>query len=126
MGSIFNSFFNKNKDNRKPGEIIYTNERPENDDEIKFKANIYGQVQGVGFRYTTTHLAKKMGVNGIVRNESDGSVYLEAVGEKDTIEQFIEELAKGPSPSANVNKIEISYDSSITDYNGFGERHWNT
>ncbi len=123
MVSIFNSFFNKDKENRKPGKIIYTNERPENNDEIKFKANIYGQVQGVGFRYTTTHLAKKMNVNGMVRNESDGSVYVEAVGEKEKIEQFIDELAKGPSPSADVDKIEISYDSSITDYNGFGERH---
>lgn len=61
MSSIFSSFFNKDKDNKRPGKIIYTNERPENKAEIKFKANIYGQVQGVGFRYTTTHLAKQMG-----------------------------------------------------------------
>ena len=93
---------------------------------IKFKANIYGQVQGVGFRYTTVHLAKKINVNGIVKNENDGSVYVEAVGEKDTINLFIEELAKGPSPSASVDKIEITYDSSIQDYKGFSERHWKT
>ena len=92
-------------------------------DKIKFKANVYGRVQGVGFRYTTTHLAKQLEVNGIVRNESDGSVYVEAIGPEDKIELFIEELAKGPSPSAIVDKIEIQYDSSIPDYNGFGERH---
>lgn len=123
MGSIFNSFFNKDRDNRTTGEIIYKNEKPENTDQIKFKANIYGHVQGVGFRYTTTHLAKQMGVDGFVRNEDDGSVYVEASGEEDIIKHFIEELAKGPSPSAEVDKIEIIYDSSIKDYNGFGESH---
>lgn len=123
MSSMFNDFFNKDKDERTPGKIVYTNDPPENDSFIKFKANIYGRVQGVGFRYTTVHLAKKINVNGIVRNENDGSVYVEATGEKDKINLFIEELAKGPSPSADVDKIEISYDSSITDYNGFGERH---
>lgn len=123
MGSIFNSFFNKDRENRTPGDIVYKNEKPKNTEQIKFKANIYGQVQGVGFRYSTTHLAKKIHVNGIVRNESDGSVYVEAVGENDQIETFIDELAKGPSPSAKVDKIEILYDSSIPNYNGFGERH---
>lgn len=123
MSSIFNQFFNKDKNERILGKIIYTNEQPENDQVIKFKANIYGQVQGVGFRYTTVHLAKKINVNGIVKNENDGSVYVEAVGEKDTINLFIEELAKGPSPSASVDKIEITYDSSIQDYKGFSERH---
>lgn len=123
MSSIFNQFFNKDKNERIPGKIIYTNEQPENDQVIKFKANIYGQVQGVGFRYTTVHLAKKINVNGIVKNENDGSVYVEAVGEKDKINLFIEELAKGPSPSASVDKIEITYDSSIQDYKGFSERH---
>ena len=29
MGSIFNNFFNKDKENRKPGEIIYMNDYPE-------------------------------------------------------------------------------------------------
>ena len=123
MSSIFNSFFNKDRENREPGEIIYQNNKPDSLDKIKFKANIYGKVQGVGFRYTTTRLAKQLKVNGIVRNESDGSVYVEAVGPEDKIELFIEELAKGPSPSAIVDKIEIQYDSSIPDYNGFGERH---
>ena len=123
MSSIFNSFFNKDRENREPGEIIYQNKKPDSLDKMKFKANIYGKVQGVGFRYTTTHLAKQLKVNGIVRNESDGSVYVEAVGPEDKIELFIEELAKGPSPSAIVDKIEIQYDSSIPDYNGFGERH---
>ncbi len=123
MGSIFNQFFNQDKDNRTPGEIIYKNDATKKSDHIKFKANIYGQVQGVGFRYTTVHLAKQIGVNGIVKNENDGSVYVEATGENEKIKHFIQELAKGPSPSAVVDKVEVTYDDSIPDYNGFGERH---
>lgn len=123
MSSIFDRFFNKDKENRKPSAIEYKNEKPEDQDPTKIKAQIYGQVQGVGFRYTTTETAKQLEISGIVRNENDGSVYVEALGDEEQIKQFITELAKGPSPSANVEKVVVEYDSSITDYNGFGERH---
>lgn len=121
MGSIFNQFFNQGKKDRKAGEIVYLNDFPSDEETLKIKAYIYGLVQGVGFRYSTVHLAKQLHVNGIVENKSDGSVYVEATGNRENMEQFIQELAKGPSPSANVEKVEIEYAPSITDYNGFGE-----
>lgn len=34
----------------------------------------YGRVQGVGFRFTTYHLAKKLGLTGWVCNLSNGAV----------------------------------------------------
>lgn len=123
MSSIFNHFFNKDKENREPAKIEYKNDRPEDMDPLKIKARVFGHVQGVGFRYSTTELAKKMDVSGIVRNENDGSVYVEAIGDEETMEEFIIELAKGPSPSAQVDQVEVEYDSSITNYSGFGERH---
>lgn len=123
MSSIFNDFFNKDKENRQPGKVDYKNDKPENTEKLKIKASIFGRVQGVGFRYSTTHTAKQIGVNGIVKNEPDGSVYVEAVGTEEQIEQFITELAKGPSPSAQVDRVEVEYDSSVTNYSGFGERH---
>lgn len=123
MSSIFDNFLNKDKENREPSEVKYKNDKPENEDIIKIKAQVFGRVQGVGFRYTTTEIAKDLGVDGIVRNENDGSVYVEALGNEDQISEFITELAKGPSPSANVDYVEVEYDSSITNYNGFGERH---
>lgn len=123
MTSIFDQFFNLNKKDRKPAEINYMNERQSTKEPIKIKATVYGQVQGVGFRFTTTHLAKKIGVNGIVRNESDGSVYVEASGNKEQIELFLIELAKGPSPTALVDKVLVTYDDSLKEYNGFSERY---
>ncbi len=50
---------------------------------------IYGDVQGVNFRFEAKLTADKLGVKGFVRNEADGSVYIEAEGEeKDTGEIF--------------------------------------
>lgn len=123
MTSIFNQFFNLDKKNKNSGEIVYLNEEPKEDGQYKIKATIYGIVQGVGFRFSTVRLAKRLKVNGIVRNENDGSVYVEANGEKERIEEFIQELAKGPSPRAQVEKVEVEYDSSLTEYTGFGERY---
>ena len=123
MSSIFKDFFNSRPDDKKPSEIKYQNEKPENKEHIKIKAQVYGVVQGVGFRYTTKHLADQLKVSGIVRNENDGSVYIEALGSDQQINRFIEELAKGPSPSANVDRVVIEYDDSIPDYEGFGERY---
>lgn len=121
MTSIFDHFFNKNKENRKKAEIKYLNERPSTEEPVKIKATVYGRVQGVGFRFTTVHLAENLGIDGMVRNERDGSVYVEASGSEKQIEEFITELAKGPSPSANVDKVHVEYDDSLKEYHGFSE-----
>lgn len=123
MASIFDSFFNQGKDDRQPAEVKYKNEKNTDKNKIKIKATVYGQVQGVGFRFTTKHLADEVGISGIVRNENDGSVYIEAIGTDDQIEQFITEIAKGPSPSANVDRVTVEYDNSLPNYGGFSERY---
>ncbi len=51
-----------------------------------------GRVQGVGFRYWTNALAKRLGVKGAVRNCSDYSVEIIAETDKSTFEEFIYEL----------------------------------
>lgn len=120
MTSIFDDFFNQGKEDRKTAKIDYLNEKEKNQGPVKIIAKIYGHVQGVGFRFTTVQLAEELGVNGIVENKSDGSVYVEAiVDDNETMEKFIQELAKGTSPSAQVNKVTIEYDSSLPDYNNF-------
>ncbi|EUJ30788.1 acylphosphatase [Listeria cornellensis FSL F6-0969] len=63
---------------------------------------VTGMVQGVGFRYTTKHLAYKMNISGIVKNLQDGSVEIQAIAEEDDLEKFIEAVKKRPvSISAN-------------------------
>ena len=48
-----------------------------------------GRVQGVGFRATTTHIARNFAVTGWVRNLPDGRVALLAEGEPSEVEAFL-------------------------------------
>jgi acylphosphatase len=54
----------------------------------------FGRVQGVGFRYTTRHLANGYAVAGHVRNLPDGSVELAAEGEPDQVDRFLAAVAR--------------------------------
>ncbi|RKY29120.1 MAG: acylphosphatase [Planctomycetota bacterium] len=54
----------------------------------------HGRVQGVGFRYTTLHVAGRYDVAGHVRNMPDGTVELVAEGAPGEIEKFIAEVEK--------------------------------
>ena len=47
-----------------------------------------GQVQGVGFRYTTRSFAKDCHLNGWVKNLDDGRVELIAEGDEEDINQL--------------------------------------
>ena len=53
---------------------------------------LYGKVQGVFLRRTIEHEAKRKGIAGFVRNEPDGSVYIEAEGEENNIEKNRKQL----------------------------------
>jgi acylphosphatase len=59
-------------------------------------ARIYfsGMVQGVGFRYTVRRYASNLNLNGWVRNLSDGRVEVLIEGEKEKIENLIENIDK--------------------------------
>jgi acylphosphatase len=67
--------------------------------------NVEGRVQGVGFRYYCKEEAAKLNLYGWVKNNSDGSVSLEAQGDVTLLTQFIDLVQIGPSYS-RVNKIK--------------------
>ncbi len=48
-----------------------------------------GRVQGVGFRYTTQHLAEDFPVAGHVRNLAGGEVEVIVEGEADEVQGFL-------------------------------------
>lgn len=58
---------------------------------IREHITFFGRVQGVGFRYKATHLARHLGLTGWVRNEDDGTV----TGEFQGLEQEIDQVIKG-------------------------------
>lgn len=68
---------------------------------------VYGSVQGVGFRYFTKQTADKEGVCGFVKNKPDGSVYIEAEAETEVLDRFIQRVKKGPAWS-RVKEVIVS------------------
>lgn len=86
---------------------------------MKNRIKVTGRVQGVGFRFMTKILADKLGVLGTVKNETDGSVTIEAIAEEDVMQLFIKQVKKSPSPSGRVSSIEVKNDVNIKEINKF-------
>ncbi len=78
---------------------------------------VCGTVQGVYFRASTKEVADSLGINGFVKNQSDGSVYLEAEANEDTLELFLTWLKIGPA-TARVDNLKIE-DSDCKYFEGF-------
>jgi len=78
---------------------------------------VYGKVQGVWFRRSTLENAVSIGVCGFVRNEADGTVYIEAEAGEETLQEFIFWCRQGPK-AAEVLKLEIT-ESSVLDFQEF-------
>ncbi len=70
------------------------------------RIQVYGRVQGVGFRYFTIQAARRYEICGWVRNEADGSVSIYAVGHETRLLDFLGEIHKGPSYS-RVTDVQI-------------------
>ncbi len=72
----------------------------------RLKVKVFGTVQGVFFRHSARIKFQELGIKGIAKNESDGSVSIEAAGEEDALNKLLEWCKKGP-PSARVERVEI-------------------
>ena len=61
---------------------------------MKVRKHIFfsGRVQGVGFRYTATHLARPLDLTGWVENLWDGRVEMEVQGRSEAIERLLSQL----------------------------------
>lgn len=57
---------------------------------------VSGKVQGVYFRLSTKAVADQLGVKGVVRNNADGTVYVEAEGDDFALNAFLEWCHEGP------------------------------
>jgi len=67
---------------------------------------IFGKVQGVYFRANTKDKADNLRLKGFVKNEDDGSVYIEVEGDNTKLTNFISWCKVGP-PNASVEKVDI-------------------
>ena len=58
---------------------------------------VYGKVQNVGFRFYTHKKALSYQIKGFVKNEPNGSVYIEAEGELINMQAFESWCKQGPN-----------------------------
>lgn len=82
-----------------------------------YNVRVTGHVQGVFFRASTKQEADKHGLTGMVRNEHDGSVYIEVEGEADALTLFLDWCNRGPA-RARVDQCIIK-EGSMTGYEDF-------
>lgn len=74
---------------------------------IQLHIIVSGKVQGVGYRYFSQMKAVQYEVTGWVRNLSDSSVEIVAVGNKDQLNAFIEDLRRG-NPFSVIEDIQVT------------------
>src|SRR5213076_2673812 len=68
---------------------------------------VRGRVQGVGFRWFVEREAHILGIAGSVRNRSDGTVEVLAMGTRDQLSGLRSRLREGPR-AARVDDVEES------------------
>lgn len=66
---------------------------------------IHGKVQGVGYRFFATRVARRLGLKGSIQNQRDGTVEALVEGDKEKIDEWVEELKEGPR-YAEVTQID--------------------
>ncbi len=86
-------------------------------DKKHFNIKVTGKVQGVFYRDSTKAVADQLGIKGFIRNESDGSVYLEAEGDALAMADFMDWCHEGPD-RARVEQVE-STEAEMKNYRNF-------
>jgi acylphosphatase len=71
---------------------------------------IYGFVQGVGFRFAVEREARSRGVSGWVRNRPDGAVEAMFEGEREDVESLVDFCRRGPR-GADVERVDVEAES---------------
>lgn len=78
---------------------------------------VKGKVQGVFFRKFTKIKAEELKIKGFVKNELRGSVFIEACGDSQNIDKFIEWCHHGPA-NAKVEKVTAE-ETEIKEFSSF-------
>ncbi len=85
-----------------------------------YKIKVTGKVQGVWFRKYTLLKALDLGLKGIVKNESDGSVYIEVESDNEEfLQSFIQWLYEGSPQSKPKEVIILEEKNACLGYKNF-------
>jgi acylphosphatase len=85
--------------------------------ERHFNIVVWGKVQGVGYREGIKKKAIDLGIRGYVKNLPNGTVFIEAEGEEEQLNQLINWCHNGPSKS-EVTSVKYSV-AQTQNFEGF-------
>ena len=88
---------------------------------VRYDIRFTGQVQGVGFRFTTRSVSGRFEVDGWVRNEPDGSVRCVADGAPGELDRFV--AAVQEAMPGLISNVEIQKSPSDQKLSGFSIRY---
>ena len=80
---------------------------PAGDGRKAVRVRVRGRVQGVWYRGWAEARARMLGLEGWVRNRSDGSVELLLVGQAEAVDRMVADCRSGPT-TANVERAEVT------------------
>jgi acylphosphatase len=78
---------------------------------VSTRFQVFGAVQGVGFRWFVARHARSLGLTGFARNLPNGSVEIMVDGPEDALPELERLLRSGPA-SAQVERVERSTDGT--------------
>lgn len=84
----------------------------------KASITVFGEVQQVGFRWFVNLYAQKLNMKGFVKNNLNGTVYLEVEGEEENIKMLIDKIKIGP-PTSVVDKLDIKFEKATNLFTNF-------
>ncbi len=88
------------------------------DERIRRRAIVSGRVQGVFFRDSTQREARRLGVDGWVRNLDDGTVEAVLEGPPATVAALLDFCRRGPE-RARVDRLEVDESQPPEGLSGF-------
>lgn len=86
---------------------------------INYHIKVAGIVQGVGFRWSTYQLAKKLGLVGFAKNLPNGDVYIVVQGQSHAMHKFVRCIKDGSiDPYAQIKQYQVT-PANLAEYTEF-------
>lgn len=83
---------------------------------------VFGDVQGVGYRFNVIEETRNLNLLGWVRNTPSGGVEIVAEGEKTSLEKLIEWCDEGPTFS-RVENVDVEWQKYTGEFSTFDVKY---